>query len=131
MHAKFTKIGLYEILFISKSEALSNFMCYLEKTYHCKCMLFGILTKFILIDFNNNFLLNSRKVFLEHCSVPFISNTTKTGMNKMLSLPKPNWNNLTYSKTMVIWKFLILKLSLYSPRPQLVCFRLTVSESLS
>lgn len=31
MHAKFTKIGLYEILFISKSEALRNFMCCLEK----------------------------------------------------------------------------------------------------
>lgn len=31
MNAKFPKIGLYEILFISKSEALRNFMCCLEK----------------------------------------------------------------------------------------------------
>lgn len=50
MHAKFTKIGLYEILFISKSEALRNFMCCLEKTYHYQRMLFGILTTLILID---------------------------------------------------------------------------------
>lgn len=77
-----------------------------------------------MADFNNHFLLNSRKIFLEHCSMPFISKTTKRGMNKMFSLKKTQ-------RILKLWSFgnfFYWSSSFIPPRPQLVCFRLRLSQ---